>query len=368
MSPKILSLICDNEFLPCQWFPLIEIQFGAPKISSDPQLSFGTVMSAACIFTKALNLVSDDYFLYRKHNVYIPFFQQQFTFSETPLNKLPHDDMEKDNIDSISHSTLAKQPSIMNTTSPRTPFSKSLSMSSVTSFASTTVPLAPPNELLSHLDSKLCLTGLEYVMTLLASQSLLALKDFNISVRNKQLIRRELSTELLIFHDFVKKRILKDGKSNLHRKKYGMSPIINPKKKHDEGSEDDDDDNSSEDSGSKSSKVARKSSLPKHSMRVSVVRKNHLRSASSATSLESSIFSPISRPGPSTPQAARSSGSNVRGILKPTTSEINEVDEPRFYEPEDAPELTGLSHVRIVEEDYLHLLSNLFLIISQNEP
>lgn len=59
-SPPLLSLLCDVEFIPSQWCPLIEIQFGAPKLSNDnySQLSFGSLLQAVCIFTKVLNLVS----------------------------------------------------------------------------------------------------------------------------------------------------------------------------------------------------------------------------------------------------------------------------------------------------------------------
>lgn len=60
-SPSLLELLTDPEFLPTKWPPLIEIQFNAPKISvgsTMPQLTFGTILNAAIIFTKALNIVS----------------------------------------------------------------------------------------------------------------------------------------------------------------------------------------------------------------------------------------------------------------------------------------------------------------------
>lgn len=59
-SPKLLTLLVEPEFVPSQWQPLVEIQFGAPKLNTIgalPQLTFGTILSAASIFTKALNLV-----------------------------------------------------------------------------------------------------------------------------------------------------------------------------------------------------------------------------------------------------------------------------------------------------------------------
>ncbi|XP_058830469.1 nucleoporin Nup188 [Topomyia yanbarensis] len=366
-SPSLLNLLCDVSFSPGQWYPLIEIQFGVPKMNSDnySQLSFGTVLRAVCIFTKVLNV-------------------QHYSFQETALNELPEGKYgDSDCVDatpSLSNSTLAR----LNTSAlaaangtarqSRTPFSKSLSMTSVSSFTSTNA-IALSNELLTHLDSKLCISGLEFVLTLLASQSLLALKDTNLSQREKQLIKRELSTELLIFHDFVKKRILKDSKEILARKKYGSVPIYNC---HDGDGED----NGQANSGisKTSAQVQPKKPDRNQSMRVNVVRKQHLQQAAStpiSTGAQTRSDLNVNKPSSSTPVP--------RGILKPghttsfkrvmfddeqdgakTLAYSSPEDEPIFFEPEDN-KYTGLSHVRIVEEDYLHLLSNLFLIISQSE-
>lgn len=95
--------------------------------------------------------------------------------------------------------------------------------SSISALSSISVTATSTNEYLTNLDSDLCFIGLEFVLTLLASQSLLALKDANLSQREKQLIKRELCTELSVFYDFVKKRILPDVARDdpLHRKKHG---------------------------------------------------------------------------------------------------------------------------------------------------
>lgn len=61
-------------------------------------------------------------------------------------------------------------------------------LSSISTAAST-------NEYLNNLDADLCFVGLEFVLTLLAQQSLLALKDINLSQREKQLIKRKLLFE-----------------------------------------------------------------------------------------------------------------------------------------------------------------------------
>lgn len=60
-SPKVIDQLTACDFVPSQWQPLIEIQFNAPKLNVNtpfPQLTFGSVLNAAVIFTRALNLVS----------------------------------------------------------------------------------------------------------------------------------------------------------------------------------------------------------------------------------------------------------------------------------------------------------------------
>lgn len=288
------------------------------------------------------------------------------------------------------HGTTLTQP---HNSSSRTPFTKSLSMTSTTSGT------VPSNEILSNLDDRLCLTALEIVMTLLASQSLLSLFDVNLSSREKQLIKRELSTELSIYHDFVRKRISIDANRPLYRKKRGVIPIQNlvfhqnlPKPKQ----------QITMDNKPTTSAVPRQ-----HSMRVDTIRKLHL-TASQTTPVSSSLkrntfemgrdISPIGVSTPkrgnlpayasSTPleQAPTVSAAPItpRPILKPVgglrrkSSEdsniggrrrisINE-EELIMLNPEE-PGFTGLSFVKLVEEDYFHFLSNLFTHIchTQNE-
>ncbi|XP_041771504.1 nucleoporin Nup188-like isoform X1 [Anopheles merus] len=405
-SPPLLSLLCDVEFIPSQWCPLIEIQFGAPKLSNDnySQLSFGSLLQAVCIFTKVLNL-------------------QHYSFHETPLNELPaQEGTEQDDTSDGSltmgllsrgnRSALGESPSPAGSPSDgsrlgkRVQFAKTLSMTSVSSYTSTNA-ITLSNELLTHLDTKRCVCGLEYVLTLLTSQSLFALKDTNLSQREKQLIKRELSTELLIFHDFVKKRILKDAKCILSRKKHGVVPIINdPYAAAPDHDTDNDDEAGRTTSGGKSTSDRSKSSTAQqskkqssasaqHSMRINVVRKMHLQhqqhqgteQQSVSSSSAGNVLSPIAGTSGSQDVVGRSSSTPVlRGILKPSPSAsikrvmfddgLNESaksmayvepeDEPIFYEPQE-PRFTGLSHVQMVEEDYIHLLSNVLLMIGQSE-
>lgn len=355
-SPQLINLVCDPEFLPSQWFSLIEIQFGAPKIISDnyPQLSFGTIMSAATIFTKSLNL-------------------QHYTFQEIPINNLPNENDVQDGEANVTDTTTNRvdvsitsaktSATHSRASSPKTPFSKSMSMTSVTSYGAAS-GIAPTNEFLSHLDTKICVIALEATLTLLASQSLLALKDIHLSPREKQLIRRELSTELHVFYDFAKKKIISRDRreTSFHRKKYGIFQVLNDVDYED----------------MPQPKPIVKSSEHAKSLRVNLVKKLHQKHQATSSSPKlldtSSPFSPTARPlQESTP---------LKGILKMTSSTQQkrsndgtgffdkrlcaEDEGPILFEPVE-PVYTGLSYVKLVEEDYLHLLSNLFSIICNSD-
>ena len=283
-----------------------------------------------------------------------------------------------------AHLKSLAPPSAVNpsslSSSPRRQFSKSLSMNSMTS----SVIVPPSNELLSNLDTKMCVASLEYILTLLASQSMLALKDQHLSLREKQMIRRELSTELHIFHDFVKKKILKDStKSNLYRQKFGMWKIIN------EPSADDSRNEYQSSSSSSRASTSRKS-LDINSMRVAVIRGLHLRQKTSSDMGIPASFSPIAHSQQQQQSEEEISQTPVRGNVKPTSStslkkvgflldqensggkvliqeiEKDEDEEPFAVNNED-PTFTGLSIVKMIEEDYLHYLSNVFSVICQNE-
>lgn len=349
-SPKLLNLLCDVEFQQNKWIPFIEVQFGAPKINADTfqRLSFGTVLSAIAFFVKSLNL-------------------QHHSFKQVALNQLPTEDNHDGN-ETVSMATFSDAShlralgSTLSPLSPRRPFSKSLSMNSVSSSI-----VQASNELQSHLDSKVCLVALEYMLTLLASQSLLALKNLQLSSREKQMIRRELSNELYVFHDFVKKKILKDlSKSVFCRPKLGVFLIVN---QVDDSEEDDAQPGISRLAGQRRSQY----------LRVNVVRKLHQQKVSSFDI--PSTISPILQVKPrehvpldNTP--LRSSSDPTRSTsfkrvgfdLSAASSKVSlqEDDEPYVVNRAD-PSFTGLSFVKMVEEDYLHMLSNLFLFICQNE-
>lgn len=343
-SPKLLNMICDIEYETGKWIPFIEVLFGMPQINSTDnfqQLNFGTVLSVISLFVKILNL-------------------QHYSFKHQPLNSLPNENEVDDHetVSMLSMSEASHQRALDN--SPPRQFTRSITTTSMTSSM-----VQASNELLSRLDSKVCLVALELTLTLLASQSLLALKNQDLSSRDKQMIRRDLSNELHCFHDFVKKKIVnfsaKDAgiddptKSVLYRKKFGSFSIMNQ--------------TNNETLPSTSSK-----SVPKRlelDLRKNVVRKMHLQSTFDV----SGNLSPISsrhHQGETTPM--RSSQPTSSTAIKRVgfdNSEIEKVmvfedDEPFVVNPGD-PSFTGLSIVKMVEEDYLHLLSNLFLFICQFE-
>lgn len=212
-------------------------------------------------------------------------------------------------------------------TTDRATFNKSTSLSLSTS-------TALPTEILSNLDEKLCFTALEFVMTLLASQSLLALKDVNLSNRNKQLIKRELSTELHIFHDWLKKTLRTDlNKSPLHRKKYGakLFETISCDRLTEK---------------TVTEKQANTRGVPD----LLLNRKQHLDIGKSTGFVaESTPIVGTSKSKPLTPLSIP---------IEQDVQTTSTVEQPIY---------TGLSMVKIVEEDYVHFLSNIFTLICQSD-
>lgn len=326
-SPQILDLLCEPEFLSTKWEPLLEIQFGLPKLTDDSQLTFGVVLSAIGIFTKALNL-------------------QNYGFHEVPLNIFT----------TSNEGSAEKGKSIVNPS--RSHFSKSLSTVSV---SSTT---APPNELLSNLDSEMCLFALEHILSLIASQSLLALKNPYIGSREKQLIKREISTELITYHEFIRKKVLvdyRDHKDIWHRKKYGIQQIELQN------------DNSTfykENSQRLTKEVHRKSTDIKNSMRVNVVRKLHLKQVPANFEM-STVYSPIAGTSKNLIGTSISSTPQVRRVCDESeidfaTKSMAIEDEIEYFPPEE-PIFTPLSYIQLIEEDYLHCMSNLYSVICQSD-
>lgn len=194
----------------------------------------------------------------------------------------------------------------------------------------------PSNEFLTNLDSRMCLLALEHLITLLSSQSLLALKDVNLSNREKQLIRRELFTELSIFHDFVKKKILTESKEILYRKKYGCV-LMKCSNNDDDDEEDDDPIDHSKDKPTTSNLINNPN--VKNSMRVHVVRKLHLEHVGITST-------------PAAPSAKR--------FIPP---EVDLHSKSMKFDDEEQ-KYSGQSHIKLVEEDFFHILSIIFSTLS----
>lgn len=240
---------------------------------------------------------------------------------------------------------------------------------SISALSTISATAAATNEYLTNLDSELCFTALEFVLTLLASQGLLALKDVNLSQREKQLIKRELSTELSVFYDFVKKRILPEVARDepLRRKKYGCKSMGLSKEQLDEISR-------------QQPSTSRKSISNSDRMRINVMRKLHLnqKSPSAVSPRTSGAFEMTQQ---YSPIGTLSSGFSRFDLptstpAQPTSRRSladDDEDEPEqirmYLDPESSedPAFCELSFVQLIEEDYLHFLSNLFGYICHTE-
>lgn len=247
----------------------------------------------------------------------------------------------------------------------------------------------PPNELLSNLDGELCLMALEHILTLAASQSMLALKNSLLPAREKQIIRREISSELLSYHEFVRKKVLVDYREHnkiWHRRKHGqvlmqqvdVTDLANT-------------------AGNTQQRTAIDTHRrPSSELRVNVVRRLHLQHlqqktpapTSGSTFEMSHIISPISskaqqqthqQPSASTPNLPRSAlrraGESTQDDQPKRVNIAEEVcimedlqeEEEIVYFPPEEPKYSPLSYIQFVEEDYLHYMSNLFFVICQND-
>lgn len=220
------------------------------------------------------------------------------------------------------------------------------------------------NELLINLDSRQCVIALEYVMTLLASQSLLALKDVHLSSREKQLIKRELNTELSIVFEFVKKQVTVSSdvavrNAPFYRQKYPVIPLTND--------ENDSDGASAEACSSQNQRhrtPASGSDAMRKSMRVQLVRKLHAQKTPPASRSEFELSRNISPIGVSTP---KKSSLNLPSSTPIVRESEHSSDEIAMLEPIE-PTYTGLSMIKLVDKDYLHLISNIFQhIICQSD-
>lgn len=206
-------------------------------------------------------------------------------------------------------------------------------------------------------------------MTLLASQSLLALKDVSLSQREKQLIKRELSTELSVFYDFVKKRVLPEIARDepLRRKNHGCRSMGLSRDQQEELSK-------------QISSGQRRPNSDR--MRIDLTRKLYLKNQQSPCIQMPAThpfdmthpYSPIAggpsgrRPISSTPAQPSTSKAALDQMQQDEDDGIDECEGGAdiFFDAED-PIYCETSFVQLVEEDYLHFLSNLFSYICHTE-
>ncbi|VVD02202.1 unnamed protein product, partial [Leptidea sinapis] len=175
-SPDLLSLLADPLLDLERWQPIVELHFGAPKITYEPfpQLTFGTLLSAICLLTRSLN----------------------HTYHTEDGSRSPRGRRRACSCGSPGE--------------PR----RVIRSESVASVSSVSSALPPTNERL--------LAGA------LQATALLTVRDPHVASRHKQLVRRELASELTVFHDFVRKRILcaAHNRPHLARNKLGAWPLV----------------------------------------------------------------------------------------------------------------------------------------------
>lgn len=356
-SPDLLDILCCSYYEPHKWQPLLDVKFGAPKLNeSSLTLTFGMVLNMVAMYVKALTLVSrrigdgDKQYLYK-----FLFSQQNHGFHEVPLNALP----------SVEIGEVTDRMASGETSHGQRSFSHSVSTAG-----------CPSSELLSNLDGQLCLVALEHLLMLVASQSIYVIRSPELEPRWKQIVRRDITSDLLSFHEFVRRKVIvdyRDARCQWVRRKHGLlkfkpqnvgrTPAIT--------------------SGSqRGNEVARRSTTA-NELRVNVVRRLHLQQHPQPVQPQSGglemtrMLSPIAAPhsggrhqmAASTPQDSTDETSpeaqlENRKRLYAAESMALEV---QYLPPPTEPMYSELSQVQLVEEDYLQLMSALFSVIPQTE-
>ncbi|GBP44599.1 Nucleoporin NUP188 homolog [Eumeta japonica] len=319
-SPPLLTLLADP--VPVSGPLLVELHFGAPKISYEtataPELSFGTLLAAVCLLTKTLN-----------HS----YHAEDSSGSRSPRARRR----------ACSCATGGGSPG-----GGRSGRSESLtSLSSGTSAAAGLWPL---------LNERLVAGALDASITLLASQALVVVRNPHVATRHKQLVRRELSSELTIYHDFVRKRVLcaTHMRPHLLRHKLGAWPLAQDE---DEVEKLEKARDSSSDADSKLPPPPPPKRAANDSMREYILRKHYLDKCA-----QTPIKEPPSPVSHSTPTSERKGSKRVSWAE--TAPDSDEGESP----PDAAAPYTPLTDVQLNnDEDYFHFMSLVFLYICQND-
>lgn len=233
-------------------------------------------------------------------------------------------------------------------------FSKSLSTSSISSVS------CPASELLSNMDGQLCQLALEHLLMLVASQGICVIRSTVLEPRWKQIVRREISNELMIYHEFVRRKVVvdyRDQKNPCQRRKQGIYKLkfSDPARGY------------AMPSSSRSTDVVRRSSSTSNELRVNVVRRQHLQQQLRTPPPNrfdmSHDLSPIST---GSQNAARGSPESRKRLYPSTQMGESFVEdelaaiELQFFPPPSDRGFCEQSQVQLVEEDYLHVMSCLF--------
>ncbi|XP_017147680.1 nucleoporin NUP188 homolog isoform X1 [Drosophila miranda] len=345
-SPDLMELICSSVYEPSKWSPLLDVKFGAPKMSEqNVTLTFTMILNMVSIYVKALNM-------------------QNHGFSEVPLNTLPNVSQGGETADNESASLLQTN---------RT-FSKTISSTSIVSVS------CPASELLSNMDSQLCLLALEHLLMFVASQGIYIIRSTNLEPRWKQIVRRDINSDLLCFHEFVRRKVIADSRESRSpwlRRKHGLFKLnfLDPTR------------SSSSPSSRSTDVVRRTNTAPTNELRVNVVRRLHLQQQHRTPSAGTNNFdmtrdlSPIgAEHGPpaaqhmatsSTPRSNDPEGDlGSRKRLYPGDNCVLDdlaAIEVQYFPPPMEPGFCEQSQVQLVEEDYLKLMSLLFVVIPSSE-
>lgn len=271
------------------------------------------------------------------------------------MNKIltkEHIDQPETDFSKISSPEKSSSSNKLKMSSPRS-FTKSRSMTHNSTHQ-------PHNEFFVNLNPEHCCRALEYIITLLASQSLLLLKDPNMSSREKQLIRRDLFPELLLFYEFVRKNILLENKDHLIRMKYGIARM--KMRKNDDESNDD---------YYHSQSGTNKRNLSHISMRVNVMRKQHLSQQIpiSSTGLARSSIKAYNSPHSVGAASTRADKLNNKRVMfeSDKNSQSDQNEEIEYFDDKEDMIYANQSFVQMVERDYFHVVGIIFSTIQVDD-
>ncbi|XP_063548874.1 nucleoporin Nup188 [Cydia strobilella] len=317
-SPSLLALLAAPVDVE-RWQPLVELHFGAPKISYEPcpQLTFGTLLAAVCMLTRSLNHA---------------YHSEESSVARSPRGRRR------------ACSCSPGEPRRAN---------RSESLTSISSQTSVG-PL---------LNDRLVAGALEATATLAASQALLVVRDPNVPSRHKQHVRRELASELALFHDFVRKRILcgAHARSHLARNHLGAWPLPANEEEFKRIQEVQRERNPTMDEESLPPPPPPKRAS-QDSMREYILRKHYLDKCAQTPTKEPS---PVSHSTPAPDKKKEVSRSSKRVSWAETTTS-DESLETSLEAIESV--YSNLTDVQINnDEDYFHFMSVVFLYICQNE-